>query len=493
MPFGIRISATETAQSAGTSISTGTGFPIGLTDSGPFTPVLCKSLAAYVATFGERSATSSIMYDAVQTYFALQGSQLYVTRAGKESSATAASKELATAGATKVLVVKAKYRGTAGNKIKLEPTATSLVITNEAGEVLETIKGTKASEFVGVTSPYVTIEEGSEYATGKGEALKAAAAAAMTGGANPATEITEALAKEALERILKTYGPGQVWIPATEKEPVKEGIHKLMGEHCQATKNNRVAICDIANSAAVATLLTNKEGPYASGIAGYMIFHSSSCIIPGITAGTTRTVAGSSVIAGLCAQVASTGNDNQAPIGIGWAPPALPAGGISNWVTGFTNTFTIAQMQELSEAGINAWYVTPSGIPCLYGFVTALPYTTDKIYWQATATRERMHLIWQSEEILERFFGRTIDGRGILLSKLQGELQGMIAEHWKENALYGESAATAGVANVGEPINSPATEQAGELNAELKVRISPYANSVSEIIVSVPITESVGS
>jgi hypothetical protein len=492
MSFGIKVSSSETAQSAGTSISTGTGFPIGLTDSGPYTPTLVKSLARYVEVFGERTATSSVMYDDIQAAFNLGMAQIYVTRAGKESSAAAASKELATAGAAKVLVVKAKYTGTLGNKLKVEGTATELIVQNEAGEVLETFKGTKASEFVGVTSQYIAVTEGSEYSTGKGEALKVVAAAALTGGTNPATEITEALAKEALERILKTYGPGQVWIPATEKEPVKKGIHVLMGEHCQTTKNNRLAICDLADSATPATLITAKES-YPANIAGYMIFHSGSCIVPGITANTTRRIAGSGVIAALCAQVAATGNDNQAPIGIGWAPPAYGPGGISNFVTGFTNTFTLAQMTELSEAGINSWYVTPSGIPCLYGFVTALLPSTDKIYWQASAGRERMHLVWQSEELLEKFFGRTIDGRGILLSKLQGELQGVIAEHWKENALFGNSAPEAGVANVQEPINTPATEQEGQLNAELKVRISPFVNSLSEIIVAAPITESVGA
>jgi hypothetical protein len=493
MPFGIKVSSSETAQSAGTSISTGTGFPIGLTDAGPFTPTLIKSLAAYVATYGERTATSSVMYDEVQLFFNLGGAQIYAQRAGKESVAVAALKELATGAAPKALVVTARYRGTAGNKIKVEASATELVVLNEAGEILEAFKGVKASEFVGLVSPYIVVTEGGEFAAGKGEALKVVAAAALAGGTNPAAEITEAIAKEALEKLTKNLGPGQVWIPATEKEPVKKGIHVLMGEHCQTVKNNRYAICDLPDNAATAALIASKEGPYPAGISGYMIFHTGSCIIPGVTANTTRKVPGSGVIAALCAQVAATGNDNQAPIGIGWQPPAFGPGGISGYVIGFTNTFTLAQMTELSEAGINAWYVTPAGVPCLYGFVSALPFATDKIFWQASAGRERMHLVWESEELLEEFFGKTIDGRGLLLARLQGRLQALITNHWKENALFGVSAATAGIANVGEPINTPVTEQAGELNAELKVRISPFVNSLSEVIVSVPISESVGA
>jgi hypothetical protein len=168
-------------------------------------------------------------------------------------------------------------------------------------------------------------------------------------------------------------------------------------------------------------------------------------------------------------------------------------GGISNFVSGFTNVFTLEQMTTLYEAQINSFYVTPAGVPCLYGFVSALPYSSDKIFWQASAGRERMRLKYECEQIAEQFLFKTIDGRGILLSKFQGALQGLIAKEWKKGALYGETAAESGVANLGEPVNTPTTAQAGELNAELKVRLSPYANSVAIVIVSVPISESVGS
>ena len=43
---------------------------------------------------------------------------------------------------------------------------------------------------------------------------------------------------------------------------------------------------------------------------------------------------------------------------------------------------------------------------------------------------------------------------------------------------------------MGEPINTTATEQKGELNAQLQVRISEYAQATTLTIVSRPITAS---
>jgi hypothetical protein len=65
----------------------------------------------------------------------------------------------------------------------------------------------------------------------------------------------------------------------------------------------------------------------------------------------------------------------------------------------------------------------------------------------------------------------------------------MIKRHWEADALYGETAGEAGAVVVAEPVNTPTTEQAGELNAELIVRISPVAYAVKILIVATPITE----
>lgn len=481
--LGIGVTTTETPGSAGSSTSTGTAFILGLTDSGPFTPQLVKSPAAYQALYGERTATGQSMFDAVETFFTLEGAQCYIQRVGKEASAAAGAKELATATHAKTLIATAKYKGTFGNKYKLEVAAEELVVQNEAGEVLEKFPAKKASEVLTATSAFVVFSEGSEYGTGKTEALKAIAAAALTGGTNPSATVTEVLAKEALELLPKTLGPGQVLIvaPSLTGEALEEKTHILMGEHAKNT--NRIALCDIADSATVATLITNKK-TYAAGIADRMAFFSSSCIVPGVTLGTTRTVPASAVVAGLCAQIARSTNDNQAPGGINYP--------LSPFVTGFTNTFSKTSMETLAENGINPFAERTGGkIPCLYDFVSAQPKTTDRIFYQLSASRERMHIVWATEEILEPFLFKQIDGRGLLLSAVRGAVGGMLKGQWELNTLFGNSPAEAYLVNTAEPINTLTTESEGQINVEIRARFSPYVEAMNAVLVNSPITEAV--
>ena len=491
--LGISVTTGETAGSSGTSNQTGNAFIVVASDSGPFTPQKVRSMSAYVSLFGERSTTSSTSFDAVETFFQLEGAQAYVQRAGKEASAAAAKEELETTAEAKVLIVKAKSRGVQGNKIKIEVAAGGaeiLVINEVTGETLETLKGTLAENYGPFPreTAFITITEGANYgnAGGKNKALKALAAKALAGGTNPfATQaITAALGKEALELFPKSLGPGQLLIPSKETEILEETMHKTMGELAQ--KTNRIALCDIADSATVATLITNKK-TYASGIAGYMAFFSSSCIIPGITAGTTRTVPASAVAAALCAQAAKSGNDSAAPAGVQWTGPGQ---GLAPFVTGFTNTFTGAQMNELAENGINPFAERQSK-PVLFDFVSALPRSTDKIFCQLSASRERMHIQWAAEEIAQGFLFKTIDGRGQLLAALEGSLYGMLLEQWKANAIFGKTATEAALVNVGEPTNTLVTESEGQLNAEIRVRLSPYVEFMSIVIISTPISEAV--
>ena len=102
-----------------------------------------------------------------------------------------------------------------------------------------------------------------------------------------------------------------------------------------------------------------------------------------------------------------------------------------------------------------------------------------------------MALVSKSEVIGNSYLFKTIDGRKNLIHRFQADLQGVILRAWEAGALFGETAPEAGIVNVEEPVNTNTTIQNGELNAELVVRISPYANLVNIKIVSAPITEAV--
>lgn len=461
----------------------GTAGVVGELDYGPEGATLVRSITELIETFGARTATSSILYDWADAFFALGGRRLYLARP-LNAEAAAAKLELETTGKKKTLVATAKYKGVDGNSIKLElvenegKTAVKLVVKNAEGEVVETSgEYAKAEELLawGKThEAYVTFTEGSEYAAGKAEKLEKLAATKLAGGKNPKA-LTNGELTAGLALFTQNLGPMRVAIPGHYEEAIRKGL----AEHA-ATHEDRRAVGDIEDNATPATLLTGKSGvPTAQQ--GYIDFTSSTVIIAGVTPGTTRKVAGSAVFCALGAQVAATGNLNQAAAGSEWA--------VSPYVLGFTHTFTREQEETLVEGGINVWGEELGNL-CLIGFVSAVSRETDEIFWSAAAGAERMALTYEGGLIMSKYNWKTIDGQGHLITRCKGELQGLIKRHFENGALYGEKASEAGSVEMGEPIDTPASEQRGELNAQMEVRISEYAQSTTLTIISRPITAS---
>jgi hypothetical protein len=485
MPLGTEVKTGELAQSAGVSTTAGTAFIVAPATSGPEVPTLVRSLSEGVAFYGPREGESVKLYDALSAFFAAEGARAYVNRTTGEGTPKAALLELEAGAVAKTLIVTYKYKGTYGNSIKLEvvensgKTASKLVVLNPEGEVLVSSEEyAKASELLawGKThETYVVITEGSGYSTGKAELVKKLASTKLATGTNPTVNATTTT--KTIEAIPKTLGPGQLIVPGNSEE----AVHTAMAEH--ASKNNRFALCDLKESEKAGTTpgtLTGEKGTYSNGISGYMTFFSTAFTANGLTSGTTRTIPAASLVAGLLARVSRTGNNNQAPAGRNWPLPPF--------VTGLVNTYTQSQNETLNNAGINV-FVETGGVLCLYGDRTALSKESDLIFYQYSAARERMALVAECEEVGERYVFSTLDGRHQRRAGFQAALQAVVKTNWEANALYGATAIEAGVVNVAEPVNTPATEAAGELKAELIVRLSPVAEFVRIVITSVPITE----
>lgn len=497
MPLGTLVTTSETPQSGGVSTNTGTAFICAPANYGPETPQLVKSLNEVNALYGPvgRETGYTQLYDACNAFFSNEGARAYINKAGEGEGAPAAAKLELEAGATaKTLVVTAKYKGTYGNKLKIEvienvaKTKAKLVILNANAEIVE--ESPEETEAKGIFEwgkthkNYIEITEGSSYAAGKGSVLKVLAAKVLSGGANPETKEKGTI--KALEGFQKTLGPGQILCPGNSETTTlaeSEAVHKVMGE--QALKNNRFALCDLFAAETVgtsATTLVTNKGTNAASLAGYMSFFSTGVETTGTatTPTVTRKLAASGVIAGLFATVSREGNNNKAPAGRNFS--------LAPFVTGLVNTYTEPNMEKLNNEGINN-IAERFGVFCLYGDRTALSSESDPIFYQYSAARERMQLASEAEEIGERFLFATLDGRHQKRAQFQGALQGLVKKHWENGALYGETAIEAGLVNVAAPVNTEATEQAGELRAEMLVRISPVAEFVRIQIVSKPITE----
>lgn len=479
MALGPVVINKEVATFGAAAPALGTTFVVGEADQGPEGPTLVRSLSEYISEFGERTTTSSVMYDFADLFFNLQGRRLYVARP-LNTAAKAATLELEDTSTSPKKTIKVEWatKGVAGNSYKIEvkvkETKYEIRLLNKESELIEANppKATQKEiiEWWETHTSYIKVT------AIEGDTLppKELAATSLSGGTNP-TKLTDEELTKGLALFTKTLGPGYVAIPGH----FTEAIHKGIAEH--ASSNNRRAIGDLEDSSSVATLIAGKT-ILSSSLDGYIEYTSSTCELAGLVSGTTRKAAGSAARCALGAQVAATENNNTAAAGPEWP--------VSPYVTGFTNTFTIENMESLVENGINPW-AERQGVLCLYGFNSAVSKAKDAVYWSAAAGAERMALTYEGAEILETLEFKTIDGQGRLYSLAASRLDAMCLRHFERGALYGADPAEAFTVEVGEPINTPAMAQRGEIAAQLQVKISEFVESSTLTIVSRGLAETV--
>ena len=553
MAIGVSVSTSELALSGGVPTTTGTAFFAGNTDGGSATAgTLCRSISDFLTSMSTqylgRTTFNATMYDTVDTFFREGGQQCYVVR-DVDGTEVAATLTLQDSVPHPTVVVTSKYSGAAGNNYNVvvtqanaptftmtttnssanvtavssfaniaagtpisgtniaantyvasvnvaastlvlsiaatgssSPTVTPVTftvqITDPTGVVLETHGPfiNTAALYADTTSTIVTFAQ----SAGGGFTImspKALTQTTLATGANGTP--TDANAVTALASFASTLGPGTVALPGRANTTAWNGLL------AHAAANNRFAALDMADSTSTSTLVTATGTTSTNANASYGAFFTSTAVIPGLTAGTTRTVPASAVVAALRAQVAATGNDNQMPAGANW--PLV-------YVSSFTNeafaTFGQSGINTLQAAGINTFALYQAKL-CLFGFQTPVPSSTEPIFWQANCSCERMSLVANAAQLAGPFLFQAIDGQQLTLTHLQGQLQGMIAKHWQAKALYGANATDAGSVNVLAPVNTTATAQAGQLNAQLQVRLTPSALTVPLGIQFVPVTQTI--
>ena len=531
-PIGVTVATTEVLAPSGPPTTTGVAFFAGLTDQGPLTAVGCANLNQYIATFGPRTPSSAVLYDAVDEFFNDGGSFCYIARAS-DNTAVAAALTLSDAGPHPSVVVSAATPGIDGNNtyaavargsnatftgsttstsvtvtavssfanigvgtpvsgagipagtyvatvnpgassltlsiaatataagVAITPATFTVTVQDNLGDVLETHGPyiTTAQLFADTASIYVTFTQSAAGGFTVNVPVTSAAAA-LTGGVD-LTDISAAIYVTALAAFSGRLGPGQVAVPGQNNSTVWVGL----AAHAQ--QKNRVAILDVGDNSSASAVIAALGSIGAN--ASYCIPVEGSVTQPGLVPGTVRTIAGSAAVAGLCARAAATGNDATAPAGTRY-----PLG-----VSGITEQFSGADINTLNAAGINV-FNNRYGRLCLFGFVSAVLPAQDPVFWQASAARERMALVADCLAVGENFLFDSIDGQGKLLANFGGQLQGVIADHWKAGALWGATAADAGYVDMSG--NTPTTEQAGELVATLNVQISPFAQQVPIVI-----------
>jgi hypothetical protein len=471
---GPDVQIVDSAPPASGPADTGTAFMVGLADrgvvTGPITADLAvTSLADFTTKYGARQSYS-MLYDAVEAFFAEGGNRVFISRfAGP--AATKASAAVPTAG-TKFTATAKSVGAWANGPTGLSVGVASGVITvYENGTAVET---SPAQTDVTTAQAWST---GSRYIditpVGSG-ALTDTAPVNLTGGADDRTNATDTQRQAALDRFAKSLGPGQVLMPGDTRTQA----HQMLATHANA--NNRFALLDAPDTSTVGTITSTAATDRALG---RDLARHSQLLAPwvnalGTTAGTTRAIPPSAIQAGMIARSDSiTGNPNRAIAG---------QNGISRFATSVRATFTDAERSTLADAGVTVIVASQFGA-MTYDDVTLVDQAAYPEWLGAGGNREIMALVSEALGVAGAHMFAQNQGPASL-DAFNGDLKAVCLRHKARGSLYGATPEDAFHVETGPTVNTPTTVQARQLKAALSVKLSPNNRQVTVQITNRPLT-----
>lgn len=485
---GTTVSIVESAPTRTPPTDTGVWFVSGITEKGPLAPrafaqssafpsTVVESLADFQRLYGGR-VTYGTLYDAIDTFFREGGSRAYVARVVGPAPAYA-TLSLLDGGVGVSLIVTARNPGAWPNAATVAVSAGVaggtfvLTIVDPDGNVTVSpdLLDTAAAVAWGAALPLVSIALG---ASPTDPAVRAPTN--LAGGADDRASITEAQWTAALARFVAELGPGQVSAPGR----TTDAAHQALNAHA-GPAHNRVALLDGVDTATAATLIAAAAAARGSGRYGALF--APWATVPGVAGLTTRTVPYSAVAAGLIARNdAAGGNPNIAAAGVN---------GQAVYATGLSQAaFSDSDRAALNDAGVNVAIVKYGAVRS-YGFRSLADPAADPGWTQFTNARLVMAYTAEAEAVAERYVFAQIDGQDHTIGDFNGDLKGVAMVFYNDGALYGATSDEAFSVNTGANVNTAATKAAGEIHADVVLRISPFGEKVEIHIAKRAVTESV--
>lgn len=474
---GVNVISRAAPPPRGAPSDTGVAFIAGLTAKGPTDGAyLVRNMTDFVRIFGDR-VSYGLVYDALDVFFHEGGVKAYVSRVVGPGAAVD-THTFQDAGAANSIAVDSI--GGYDSNITVQVVAGSvagtfvLVVFDNAIEVERSydLLDVAAAVTWGTSSNYVRVR-----ALGANDPA-VVAAQALTGGTDDRGNVTDTQRTAALDRFIAALGPGQVLYPGA----TTEAMYEALLTHAQT--KNRVALLDAADTASNTTLVAAADGIRASATLPadaeqWGALFAPWVVVPGVTAGTTRTVPPSALVAGLIARSDATNNPNT---------PAAGSNGEARYAVGISQAeWTDAVRQVLNDNTVNVLRMVYGAVR-LYGYRSISEFPTDP--WSSfAAARLRMAIVNGASEIGESFMFDQIDGKGRKVAEFNGALVGLLSGYYTAGALFGETADEAFGVETGAAVNTPTTLAANELHAVLSIRTSPFAEMVQIEIVKVPITD----
>ena len=500
---GAYVTVTAAPPSPNTGDPTGAWFVTGPTVAGPVgVAVPVASLTDFVNFFGPRVSYSTL-YDALDEYFHDGGVQAYVSRVFGPSAATAQAviPDRTTPTPQNTLIIKACGPGAWANQ-NSSVLGLTVVVANGSVSNSYTITvyggGTTTGTPI-VTSPNLFTPADAVTWFGAQNSWQTQVVVvnqgALTGGVvtstnNPApgtytlgggsddvTGIVEATWTNALTAFNATFGPGQVSAPG---HTTTAGYGALANH---ALAYGRVALLDAADSPALnTTLITQAQAAQgASTDASYSAIFAPWIILPGLTSVNpaanspvpNRVCPPSALAAALMSKNDIANDSNRAAAGPnGQSKFAI---GVTQNYPATTNVATNTTGRgDLNAAGVNI-ILQLNGVTTLYGFRSL---SLDPNWTSLSSVRMRMQMVYEFDNIANGFVFGEIDGKGQLFAQLNGALAGKCQQYWINNSLYGLNPQDSYAVNTGPQVNTPASIAAGQINAQVLVRLSPTAEVV---------------
>ena len=465
---------TRTGPSAPNIPPSGQVFMAGMAEKGSVTePVLCRSIADFAAEFGDRT-TYSELYDNVALYFEEGGGQAWVIRV------------VGSAATTGTLTLDDRKPVTPVDTIKLDATSpgawsddVDIVVTDLSGATVQVevvVNSETVETFTADTvADLVTAMESSAYVvptnlgsnTAAPDNMPAEGTFHLSAGTDDRNNIAVGDYEDALALFDNSLGDGAVAIPG-----VGSTVHAALIAHANAS-DRRIALLSDSVTASEATLLSAADG-LNSEFAGLFA--------PWVQINTTTGLKYTSP-EGYVAAVR-----NRAHLEAG--PWRVPAGQIATArsLVGLKYNYTRAQGDALDAGKVNAIRYIQGSVR-LYGW-RSLSDDTDN-YAMLTGRDVLNRVVVTAELLLEQFVFQPIDGKGQLLSSVNGALVGILEPMYAAGGLYALYAPSGTLIDrgylveTGPAVNTLASLSNNEVRARVSIRVSPSAALISVTVVKV--------
>lgn len=496
---GAYVNVTSAGPNPTLPASTGTWFVTGLAAGPANTAFPIRSISDFNTYFGQlvngqvtgryvisANMSSLTLYDALDEFFHDGGNTAYVSRIQPTSTGVAA----ASSSSVNAWILTANGKGTWANSSNSNASGVIVSITGYTVGSQTVYSATIAYNGIVIASTnglltdtdFINWVQSLSVGTGGGFITAAAQVQTstlpasgstitiyLTGGTDVA--IVDADQVVALTAFTALLGPGQVSYPGGTSAADWNALV------AHAIAFNRVAYLDAPDTATASTIETQVATFQAAAAdSSYAAVFAPWVVVPGIVNTNSssltspvfnRTVA-PSAYAAACAAVNDANSDANSPAaGLGFA---------SSYITGVTQTYVQSDLANLNADGICVIKQVPTGQFVLWGFRSA---AFNPAWTYLNNVRMRMQIVFEAGNLAETFVFGEIDPKGKFFARLNGALSGLMLGYYQRGSLYGATSGDAYSVNTGPAVNTIVTIAAGAVNANIAVKLSPFAENVN--------------